>query len=40
VIARTDIPVAVMAHGKESAFERYVVPAGIAGLAALLIAAD
>jgi nucleotide-binding universal stress UspA family protein len=40
VIARTDIPVAVMAHGEESAFERYVVPAGIAGLAALLIAAD
>ena len=40
VIARTDIAVAVMAHGQESAFERYVVPAGIAGLAALLIAAD
>ena len=40
VIARTDIPVAVMARGKESALERYLVPAGIAGLAALLIAAD
>ena len=40
VIARTDIPVAVMAHGKENPFERYVVPVGIAGLAALLIAAD
>ena len=40
VIARTDIPVVVMAHGEESSFERYVVPAGLAGLAALLIAAD
>lgn len=40
VIARTDTPVAVMAHGEQSRFERYVVPAGIAGLAALLIAAD
>jgi len=40
VVARTDIPVAVMARGRESAFERYVVPAGFAGLAALLIAAD
>jgi hypothetical protein len=29
-----------MARGKESAFERYVVPVGVAGLAALLIAAD
>ncbi len=38
--ARTDIPVAVMAHGKESAFERYGVPVGIAGVAALLIAVD
>ncbi len=40
VVARTDIPVAVMARGKESAFERYLLPAGVAGLAALLIAAD
>jgi len=40
VVARTDIPVAVMARGKESAFERYVVPVGVAGLAVLLIAAD
>ncbi len=38
--ARTDIPVAVMAHGRESPFERYVVPAGVAGVAALLIAAE
>jgi len=29
-----------MARGKESALERYLVPAGAAGLAALLIAAD
>jgi nucleotide-binding universal stress UspA family protein len=40
VVARTDIPVAVMARGKASPFERYVVPVGVAGLAALLIAAD
>lgn len=40
VAARTDIPVAVMARGRESAFERYAVPAGVVGLAALLIAAD
>ena len=40
VVARTDIPVAVIARGKESAFERYVVPAGIAGTAALLIAVE
>ena len=40
VVARTDIPVAVMARGRQSALERYLVPAGIAGLAALLIAAD
>ncbi len=40
VIARTGIPVALMAHGEESPFERYLVPVGIAGLAALLIATD
>src|SRR6266704_194618 len=40
MVARTDIPVAVIARGKESAFERYVVPAGIAGIAALLIAVE
>jgi nucleotide-binding universal stress UspA family protein len=40
VIARTDIPVAVMAHGEESRFERYVIPIWIAGLAALLIATE
>ena len=40
VIARTGTPVTVMEHGKENPFERYVVPVGIAGLAALLLAAD
>jgi len=40
VIALTDIPVAVMARGGQSTFERYLVPVSIAGLAALLISAD
>jgi nucleotide-binding universal stress UspA family protein len=40
VVARTDIPVAVVARGRESVLGRYLVPAGVAGLAALLIAAD
>ena len=40
VVARTDTPVVVMARGRESALERFLVPAGVAGLAALLIAAD
>jgi nucleotide-binding universal stress UspA family protein len=40
VMARTDVPVAVIARGKESALERYVIPAGIMGLAALLFVAE
>jgi nucleotide-binding universal stress UspA family protein len=40
VMERTDIPVTVLARGKFGAFERYAVPAGVAGLAALLIAAE
>jgi nucleotide-binding universal stress UspA family protein len=40
VMARTDIPVKVFARGKAGAFERYALPAGIAGLAALLMAAE
>lgn len=40
VVARTDIPVTVLARGQAGAFERYVVPAGVAGLAALLIASE
>jgi nucleotide-binding universal stress UspA family protein len=38
--ARTDIPVTVFARGEASVLERYGVPAGAVGLAALLIAAD
>jgi nucleotide-binding universal stress UspA family protein len=40
VIARTDIPVTVLARGQPTALERYVLPAGVAGLAALLMASD
>ena len=40
VMERTDIPVTVFARGQAGAFERYAVPAGVAGLAALLIAAE
>jgi len=40
VMELTDIPVTVFARGRTSAFQRYAVPAGIAGVAALLMAAD
>jgi len=40
VLARTDVPVTVFASGKQSTLERYVVPAGVAGLAALIIAVE
>jgi len=40
VMERTDIPVMVLARGHVGAFERYAVPAGVAGIAALLIAAE
>ena len=40
VMERTDIPVTVLARGHAGAFERYAVPAGVAGLAALLIAVE
>ena len=40
VMQRTDIPVTVLARGRIGAFERYVVPASAASLAALLLAAD
>jgi nucleotide-binding universal stress UspA family protein len=40
VMERTDIPVTVLARGQAGAFERYAVPAGVAGLAALLLAAE
>ena len=40
VMALTDIPVSVLARGQASMLERYAVPAGVAGLAALLLAAE
>ena len=40
VMERTDIPVTVLARGKVGALQRYGVPAGIAGLAALLWAVE
>jgi nucleotide-binding universal stress UspA family protein len=40
VMARTDIPVTVFARGRPGAFERYAVPAGLAGLTALLLSAE
>jgi hypothetical protein len=39
-MARTDIPVTVFARGRPGAIERFLLPAGIAGVATLLIAAD
>lgn len=40
VMELTDIPVTVLARGRAGAFERYALPAGLAGLAALLYAAE
>ncbi len=40
VMELTDIPVTVLARGQAGAFERYALPAGIAGIAALLYAAE
>jgi nucleotide-binding universal stress UspA family protein len=40
VMERTDIPVTVFARGQASAFSRYAVPAGVAGLAALFMAGE
>jgi len=40
VMEVTDIPVTVFARGRTSAFQRYAVPAGIAGVAALLLTAE
>ena len=37
VMERTDIPVTVLARGHAGALERYALPAGLAGLAALLL---
>jgi nucleotide-binding universal stress UspA family protein len=40
VMARTDIPVTVFARGHAGVLERYAVPAGAVGLAALLLAGE
>ena len=40
VMALTDIPVTVLARGRPGLFERFAVPAGVAGVAALLIAGE
>lgn len=40
VMARSDIPVTVLARGRVGALQRYGVPVGVAGLAALLWTVD
>ena len=40
VMELTDIPVTVLARGRAGAFERFALPAGLAGLAALFYAAE
>jgi nucleotide-binding universal stress UspA family protein len=40
VMARTDIPVTVLARGQVGAFARSAFPAGVAGVAVLLIAGE
>jgi hypothetical protein len=40
VMARTDIPVTLLARGHAGVFERYAVPAGAVGMAALLLAGE
>jgi len=40
VMERTDIPLTVFARGRAGVMERYALPAGVAGIAALLLAAD
>jgi nucleotide-binding universal stress UspA family protein len=40
VMALTDIPVTVLARGQPTAFQRFAVPAGVAGIAALLLSAE
>jgi len=39
-MALTDIPVTVLARGRPGVFERFALPAGVAGVAALLIAGE
>lgn len=40
VMIRTDIPVTVFARGRPGMLERFAVPAGVAGLAALLLTGE
>ena len=40
VMARSDIPVSVLARGQAGLLERYALPAGVAGLAALLLTVE
>jgi len=40
VMALTDIPVSVLARGEAGMLQRYALPAGVAGLAALLLSAE
>jgi nucleotide-binding universal stress UspA family protein len=40
VMELTDTPVSVLARGHAGAFERYALPAGVAGLAALLLTVE
>ena len=40
VVARTDIPVSVLARGQAGLLERCALPAGVAGLAALILSAE
>lgn len=40
ILARTDVPVTVFARGRQSTLERYAIPAGVAGIAALIFAAE
>jgi nucleotide-binding universal stress UspA family protein len=40
VMERTDVAVTVFARGQASAMERFAVPVGVAGLAALLLTAE
>ena len=40
VMARTDVPVTVLARGKVGALQRYAVPAGLVGIAAMLWAVE
>jgi len=40
ILSRTDVPVTLFARGRQSRLERYALPAGVAGLAALIFAAE